>query len=86
MSHQITHAHRAPFLKRFWKPAAVTGASGTALALWLDEIVAFSQEILALLLLPIMAGLIYLLDIFMFKDHLPKREDITKPTDEGAKK
>lgn len=80
------HPIHSSIFQRFWKPAAVTGASGTAIALWLDEIVMFSQEILAIILLPIMAGLIYLLDIFMFKDHMPKREDMTNQHDKGAKK
>lgn len=52
-----------------WKPIAITGAGGAALTMWLDEILMFSQEILGLILLPLMAGLIYLLDILMFKDH-----------------
>jgi hypothetical protein len=59
---------------RLWKPVAVTGAGGAALALWLEEILLFGAEILALIFLPIMAGLIYLLDILMFKSTTPKKE------------
>ena len=42
--------------------------------------------ILALILLPILAGVIYLLDIFIFKSRMPKREDLTNTYDQGAKK
>jgi len=70
-------------MQRFWKPAAVTGAGGTALAVWFEELMLFTQEILALIFLPILAGLIYLLDIFMFKSRLPKREDLNNSTTRG---
>ena len=30
------------------------------------------------------AGAIYLLDIFIFRSRMPKREDLTNPTDRGA--
>ncbi len=83
MSNPSTHSPRFPIFRRLWKPAIVTGASGTALALWLDEIVMFSQEILALIFLPIMAGVIYLLDIFIFKSRMPH---IEKNNDTGVKK
>jgi len=59
---------------RLWKPVAITGTGGAALALWLEEILLFGAEILALIFLPIMAGLIYLLDILMFKSQTPKKE------------
>jgi hypothetical protein len=73
---------RSPFFRRLprknyaglWKPVAVTGVGGTAITLWLDEIVMFAEEILGLIFLFIMAGLIYLLDILMFKSVMPKKE------------
>ena len=71
------------FLQRFWKPVTLTGAGGTAAAFWLEEIMLFAQEILALIFLPILAGIIYLLDIFMFKSRMPKREDLTDFTSQG---
>jgi len=73
-------------LRRFWRPAALTGAGGTAVAVWFEEILLFAQEILALIFLPILAGVIYLLDIFMFKTRLPRREDLNSPTARGEKK
>jgi hypothetical protein len=89
-----THHPRFPFFRRLsrkknvglWKPAVVTGAGGTALAIWFEEILAFGTEILALIFLPILAGVIYLLDIFIFKSRLPRREDLETPTDQGVKK
>jgi hypothetical protein len=86
MSNPSTHSPRFPIFRRLWKPAAVTGASGTAIALWFDEIVMFGEEILALIFLPIMAGVIFLLDIFIFKSHMPHREDMENSNDRGAKK
>jgi hypothetical protein len=74
------------FFRRFWKPAAVTGAGGTAMAIWLEEIMLFAQEILALIFLPILAGVIYLLDIFMFKSRLPKRETLDNSTKQGEQR
>jgi hypothetical protein len=94
MSNPSTHSSRFPVFRRLsrkkyaglWKPAAVTGAGGAAIALWLDEIVMFGEEILALIFLPIMAGVIYLLDILIFKSRLPKREDLETTTEREAKK
>lgn len=65
---------RYPIFRRLWKPAAAVGAGGTAVAVWLEEILMFAWEILALVFLPIMAGAIYLLDILMFKSTTPKKE------------
>lgn len=78
MSDSSTHTPRFRLFQRLWKPAAVTGVGGTAIAIWLGEMRAFSQEILALIFLPIFAGAIYLLDIFIFKSHMPRREDMKK--------
>jgi hypothetical protein len=65
-------------IRRFWKPVAVTGAGGTAVAVWLEEILLFGQEILALIFLPVIAGLIYLLDILIFRSRMPRREDMER--------
>jgi hypothetical protein len=94
MSNHSTHVSRFPIFRwlsrrkytGLWKPAVVTGAGGTAIAIWLDEIVMFGEEILALIFLPILAGVIYLLDILIFKSRMPRREDLDTPTDQGAKK
>lgn len=70
--------------RRLWKPAAVTGAGGTAVAVWFEEILVFGQEILALIFLPLIAGTIYLLDIFLFRSRMPTREDLKNANDRGA--
>ncbi len=84
MSIHTTHTPRFQFFRRIWKPATITGASGTAIAIWFEEIIAFGAEILALIFLPLMAGLIYLLDILMFKSRIPKRDDFENSTDQGV--
>ncbi len=86
MSDPSTHIARFPLFRRVWKPAAITGAGGTAIAVWFDEVITFTQEILALIFLPILAGAIYLLDIFIFKSRMPRRQDMNNINDVGAKK
>lgn len=86
MSTHSTHSPRFPLFRRLWKPVAVTGASGTAIAVWFEEILFFGQEILALIFLPIIAGAIYLLDIFIFKSRMPCREDMNNLNNKGANK
>lgn len=85
MSDSPKPAARFPILRRAWKPVAVTGAGGTAVAVWFEEIMLYAQELLALIFLPLMAGLIYLLDIFIFKMRTPKREDLSAPKERGTK-
>ena len=75
---------RFPLVRRFWKPAAVTGAGGTAAAVWFEEILLFGQEILALIFIPLIAGVIYLLDILIFRSRMPRREDLQNANDKGA--
>ncbi len=72
--------------RRWWKPVALAGAGGTAVAVWIDEILAYAEEIIGLILLPIMAGCIYLLDILMFRSRMPRQEDLRNPDDKGARK
>jgi hypothetical protein len=86
MSHPSPHSPRFLSFRRLWKPAAFAGAGGTVIAIWLDEIVMFGAEILALIFLPILAGVIYLLDILIFKSRMPQREDLEINVNKGAKK
>jgi len=86
MSTHSTHSPRFPIFRRFWKPAVATGVGGTAIVVWFEEIAMFGEEILALIFLPIMAGVIYLFNILIFKSHMPRREDFEKTNDIGAKK
>ncbi|HNO31637.1 MAG TPA: hypothetical protein PKI78_07600 [Anaerolineales bacterium] len=85
MSDSPKSGSRFPGIRRIWRPVAVTGAGGTVVAVWFEEIMLYAQEILALIFLPIMAGLIFLLDIFIFRSRTPKREDISIPSERGAK-
>lgn len=78
------HARRSSIYRRLWKPAAVTGAGVTAVAFWFEEILLYVEEILALILLPIMAGFIYLLNILFFKSRMPKDEDLKNSNDRGV--
>jgi len=77
-------SQRFPVIRRLWKPLAIGGAGGTATLLWFEEILLFGEEILALIFLPLMAGILYILDNFIFKANMPKREDFN--TGKGAKK
>jgi hypothetical protein len=86
MSNRSIQPPRFPVFRRLWKPVVATGACGTTIAIWLDEVVTFGEEILALIFLPIMAGVIYLLDILIFKSRTPQREDLEKTNTRGAKK
>jgi hypothetical protein len=76
MSHLPAQTHHVSFLRRYWKPAAITGAGGAAVMVWFDELLIFGEEILALIFLPLLAGVIYLFDNFVFKSRLPRREDM----------
>jgi hypothetical protein len=78
MSPLPAQTHHVPFFRRYWKPAAITGAGGTAVVIWFDELSMFGEEILALIILPLLASVIYIFDILVFKSRLPRREDMNK--------
>lgn len=59
--------------KRWIRPAVATGAGGTALVVWLEELLAFAAEFIGVIFLPILAGIIYLFNHFVFKSTLPRR-------------
>lgn len=86
MSHSSTHPPHFGLFRRLWKPAVLIGGGSTTVAVWFDEIIEFGQEILVLIFLPIIAGAIYLLDIFIFKSRMPRREDMNDINEIGAKK
>lgn len=71
MSNNPSHSS---LFRRWWKPAAASGAGGTAIVVWFEEMLFFAQEIVTLISIAILAGVIYLLDIFMFKSRMPKKE------------
>lgn len=86
MSNQSKLSHLFPIFRRFWKPAVATGAGGTAVAVWFEEILMFGEEILALVFLSIVGGLMYLFNVYIFKSHMPRREDFENTNDRGVKK
>jgi hypothetical protein len=73
-------------LRKLWKPAVVTGAGGTTLVIWFEEIIAFAGEFIGVILLTILGGLICLFDNFVFKSRMPRREDLQDTTHKGVKK
>jgi len=86
MSNYPKSAPHFLLFRRLWKPALATGAGGAVTAIWIDEIVILAEEILALISLPIMAGVIYLLDILIFKSRMPRHEDLLGNSKTGKRK
>jgi hypothetical protein len=85
MSDHSSHFRRSTLFRRLWKPVTATGAGGTAVVIWFDEIIAFSQEILGLIFLSILGAAVCLLDNFVFKSRIPRREDMKNAEVKGAK-
>jgi hypothetical protein len=82
----LSHSRRFPVFRRLWKPAVIIGAGGTVIAVRFDEILELGQELLALIFLIVLAGSIHLLDIFIFKSCMPRREDMKTINDKGVNK
>ena len=62
-------------LKKYWKPALVTGAGGTSLVIWFEEIIVIGLDLLAILAVLLVVGPIYIFDHYLFKSTMPRRED-----------
>jgi hypothetical protein len=75
-------ANTASILRKYWKPALATGAGGTSVIIWFEEIILFGLDILVVLALFLLAGPIYLFNHFVFKSATPKPEDIKKSRSE----
>lgn len=65
-------------LQKYWKPALATGAGGTSILIWLEEILIIWLDILAVAALLLVAGPILLFNHFMFKANIPQKEDKTQ--------
>jgi len=78
MSNHPSPVSHFPGFRKLWKPALATGAGGTALAIWFEEIIVFAAEFIGVLLLPVLAGLIYLFNTYVFKSAMPSADDIKK--------
>jgi hypothetical protein len=85
MSKQLQPVSRFPGLRKFWKPAVVTGAGGMTLVIWFEEIIAVAADFIGVIFLTILGGLICLFDSFIFKSRTPRREDLQDPTNKGVK-
>jgi hypothetical protein len=70
----VSATFNSSIFRRWWKPATATGASGTAVVIWFEELMLFATEIVTLISIPILAGAIYLLNILMFKTRMPRKE------------
>ncbi len=70
--------HATSVLRKYWKPALATGAGGTSLILWFEEILILGLDILAVLALLLLAGPIYLFNEYVFKSAMPKLKDKSK--------
>ena len=77
-------SRRFPLFSRLWKPAVFLGVGATIIAVRFDEILDLRQEFLVLIFLIVIAGPIFLLDIFIFKSCMPQREDLKTINDKGA--
>jgi len=85
----FNHPHpvsRFPRLRKLWKPALVSGAGGTTLVIWFEEIIAFAADFIGVILLTILGALICLFDNFVFKSRIPRREDLQDTNNYGVKK
>ncbi len=60
------------------QPSADFGFGGTSWLLWFEEILANTSDFLGVLLLPLLVGIIYFLNIFMFKSFKLKSEGSRK--------
>ncbi len=69
------HTRPVSPLRRFWKPALATGAGGTSLVVWFEEILVIVADFIGVIFLLILAGPIYLLNHFLFKSATPRPED-----------
>ena len=86
MSNQPHSISRFPRLRKLWKPAVATGAGGTSLVIWFEEIIAFATDFIGVILLTILGGLICLFDNFIFKSRTPRREKLKDTNNNGVKK
>ena len=86
MSNHTHSISRFSWLQKFWKPAVVTGAGGTSLVIWFEEIIAFAADFIGVILLTILGGLVCLFDNLIIKSRIPRLEDLQEKNNEGVKK
>ncbi len=86
MSNHPHSVSRFSGLRKFWKPAVATGAGGTSLVIWFEEVIAFATDFIGVILLTVLGGLICLFDNFIFKSRIPRREDLQDIKNKKVKK
>lgn len=57
------------FLRHFWKPIAYMAVGGAAVAIWFEEFLDVSSNLLGLLLLPFLTAFLYIFNHFLFKTY-----------------
>ena len=82
----MTQVSRSSVFRRFWKPVTATGAGGTSLVIWFEEVIAFATDFIGVILLTVLGGLICLFDNFVFKSRIPRWEDLQDIKNNGVKK
>lgn len=65
-------------MRKYWKPVLATGASGTSVIIWFEEIIVLGLDILAVLSLLLLVGPIYLFNEYVFKSAMPRLNDKSK--------
>ncbi len=78
MNQNPSSGSRRHHWKRWIPPVTVAGAGGTSLAIWFEEVTAFLTEFIGVIMLPVLAGVIYLFNIYIFKSAKPKADDMKK--------
>ena len=78
MSNHPHPVSRFPHFRKLWKPAVASGAGGTTLALWFEEIVAIAADFIGVIVISLMAALIYLYKTYVFKSAMPGSDDLKK--------
>ena len=68
----------SPRRRRSWKPVAAITAGGVALVTWFGEIIATAAELIGVIFMFILAGVIYLFNVYVFKSAAPKADDLKK--------
>jgi hypothetical protein len=69
---------RAPRRRRSWKPAAAITAGGAALVAWFEGIIATAVEFIGVIFMFMVAGVIYLFNVYVFNSAAPKADDRKK--------
>ena len=64
--------------RKYWKPVLATGAGGTSIIIWFEEILLFGLDILAVLSVLLVTGPILLFNHFVFKSATPTLKDKLK--------